>query len=201
MNNAVINTFFTQNYNKLVNISKDYSKKYQYNLLEPDEIVSELYLYTLNKIERQNKLEELICLTAATVNYAYSTKAMYYIINIIYRLTHGKRTFADNCNRKNINIVYFPVIFNLESVEDEIKEYDHFTREDVRDAAKSISVGENWYKYKIWTDYYENGMAYRELSEKYNLTISPLYYQIRDFNKQIRQELIKSETMLTLKQI
>lgn len=190
--NKTINEFFTKEYNNLISISKDYSKRYSYNLLEPDEIVSELYLYTIDNANRTSKLEELISITAATTNYKYDTKAMYYLINIIYRITHGRRTFAENCNRQNINIVFLPVLFSLETTSDEVMEYDHLSEKDVTNALELISGGTNWYKYQVWYDYYKNNMTYRQLSEKYKLSISPIFYMLKEFNKEIKTVLLQS---------
>lgn len=186
---TIIKLFFNDNYQTLLGISTDYSSRYQYNLMQPDEIVSELYLYTLGKPSREDKLASLIQMSAATINYMFNSKAYYYITHIIYRLTSGKRTFENNCNINKLEIDYYPTIFNVTDDPHEIKETDYYGVEDIIELAKELSVGDDWYKYKIWHDYYVARFSYKELSVKYQLSISPIFSMVQDFNEKIRNHV------------
>lgn len=193
MDNNAINFFFINNYNKLIIISKDYSKRYDYNLLEPDEIISELYLYTLQSIQRQNKLEQLILLSAATINYPnYDSKAIFYIIKMIFNVTKGKRLILEtNMNKSPFtykNVALTDDLVYEENDKDEFNNYD-YTLDEIYQIAKELGVGEQWWQYKCWYCYYHDRMTYKQIASKYHLSTTPVFQAIKLFNTIIKNKL------------
>lgn len=192
----IINAFFSNNYQLLVQKCRDYSLVYNYRKLAPDELISELYLYTLNNINRTNKLTKLIELSAATLSkiYNYNSQAFYYIARILYNITHGHRHFDDNCNKVAMHLTYEQSMENLEIPDISYEELPDYSDADVIYAkALELSQGENWYKYVVWNDYYNSKMTYKQLSNKYHLTITPLFYIVQDYNNLIKIGLKSDE--------
>lgn len=189
---TIINNFFEQNYYVLVQKCRDYSRVYHYTELAPDELISELYLYTLNSANRTNKLTELIELSAATLSkvYIYSNQAFYYISRILYNITHGQRNFNESCNKPTMFLTFEQNMEDIEIPDDEYQETPDYSDASIIYAkALELSTGDNWYKYVVWYDYYHEKMTYKELSNKYRLTITPLFYIVRDYNSLIKANL------------
>jgi len=188
----IINHFFADNYAVLVQKCKDYSHVYNYNELQPDELISELYIYTLESAQRTSKLHELIELSAATLSkmYNYSSKAFYYISRILYNVTHGQRSFSDSCNRPQKILTFEQDMEKYDIPEEDYEDaFDYNDASVIYTKALELSTGDNWWKYKIWLDYYKDKMTYKELSLKYKLTITPLFYAVRDYNNLIKESL------------
>ena len=189
----VINNFFQQNYNILLQKCQDYVRVYNYRHLEPDEIVSELYLFTLTDNKRTNKLSELIMLSAITLNkmYKYSTLAHYYISRILYNVIHGHRTFDNKYSEaKQLQIVYCQEIIN-EIQQEDYEESNIYTVENIYDTAQKIGTGDLWWKYVLWQAKFIEGKTYKQIGETYKLSTSPVFNGIKDFTILIRQELQK----------
>jgi hypothetical protein len=191
----IINKFFSNNYSLLIKKCQDYALVYNYKLLQPDELVSELYLFTLSDHKRTSKLAELIQLTAETLNrlYAYNVKALYYISKILYNIVHGHRSFDNNAN-KNTKVIKIECHNDIETIGEDIlvEEYVEFEEYDVDriyEIANRHAHGENWWKYRLWTDHYKYKMTFKQLSEKYKLTQSPIFAAVKDFTKIIKKEL------------
>lgn len=197
MTNDIINNFFNENYNTLIKICNDYINRYDYKKLSPDEIISELLLFTINNENRKNKLELLISLSATTSQYTFNTQAMYYIINIIYKLTCSHRTFNNNCNINKLIISYQnDLSYKMADEIQEIYDVDYLKLQEIYTIAKNVSdVDNNWWKYKVWSDYYISKMNYKQLSAKYNLTISPLFRIVKSFNTLLQVEINKVSTL------
>ena len=193
----IINNFFTEHYNLLLQKSKDYVRVYNYKRLQPEEILSELYLFTLKDQKRTNKLQELIMLSAITLNkmYKYSNLAMYYISRILYNVIHGHRDFTNNNNKfnekKELKLVY-QEIFNEEIPEEDQEETREYNVEDIYAAAEKIGIGEQWYLYEIWKQKYIYHKTYKQISEYFHLGTTPVFSAVRQFNILIKSELQKN---------
>jgi hypothetical protein len=190
-NTTLVNLFFQDNYDLLLKKSQDYSRTYNYTELQPDEIVSELYLFTISNAKRTSKLEELILLSAATMNkiYRYSSIAMYYISRILFNITKDHRTF-DNTSKPKVK--YISEICDEQLDEPYEDQQDYCLPEEIFEIAKRLSItDDNWWKYAIWYSKYHDKLTYAEMSKKYGLTITPLWTAIQSYNKQIRKVIEK----------
>ena len=193
-NKDIIDHFFKDNYQILTKKCQDYASVYNYKLLQPDEILSELYLFTLSDQRRINKLAELIQLTAYTLNktYNYNIKALYYISRILYNVIHGHRSFTNNSNKINHNI---KIEYNadVESIGEDIsdEEYQEILEYDIEKIALNHAHGDNWWQYRLFFDHYINHMTFKELSIKYNLTISPIFSAVKNFKSIIIADIQK----------
>ena len=186
-----VNDFFNNNYNDLLAICADYSNRYNYTKLGNDELVSELLLYTVQSHKRTNKLLSLIRLSAATTNYNYSSVAMYYIISIIYRITFSQRSFLNNLNKDKLKLIYSPDLsYHIIDESREIQDIDYLTKADVFSIAETVSHrDENWWKYRVWLDKFGADMTYAQLSKKYQLSTTPLFHIVKEFNQVLSREL------------
>lgn len=198
-----INKFFGDNHQLLTSFVTEYSNVYNYNQLNSDEFIADLLIFTYNKESRIDKLLRLINTTAKTIStvYKYSTEAVYYLKTIIWRTVKAHRTFENNMNRKKLELIYLPYLEDtiIDNVTDEIHESDYFKEGDVFKKAKQLSKQkDNWWKYEIWQDKYIDKMTYKELAEKYDLTTTPIFYIIREYNQQIKVELLKHQDRKTL---
>ena len=192
----IVNTFFSNNYSLLIKKCQDYVTVYNYNKLAPDELVSELLLYSLQDAHRTSKLAQLIQLSAATLNklYNYNTKALYYISKILYNIVHGHRSFSNNSNKDSKNII-FDYNANVETIGIDIEDIEYVETEeyDVEKIALKYAHDENnWWKFRLWSDYYLGKMTYRQLSIKYKLTISPIFSAVKNFNEIIKSDIQNS---------
>lgn len=192
----IINNFFNNNYYMLIQKCKDYSRVYNYKELEPEELVSELLIYTLNNTNRTNKLQQLIQLSAATLSkaYNYSSQAFYYIARILYNITHGHRSFDNNLNKPYISKIKLIFEDNIErrEIEDfhDINNYYDIDITVIYKKALELSViNNNWWKYKVWYDYYNNKLTYKKLSQKYKLSITPLFSIVHSYNDLLKESL------------
>lgn len=187
---TIINNFFSNNYQRLVEMSTEYCHKYQYHLMQPKDIISEYYIHVLEKDSRVEKLIKLIQTTATTNVYKHNNQAFFHISVILWRLTQGKRTFNNDCNTDKLDITYCEEVFPIETHNDEISTTDYFGLEDVISAAEKLSKDEDWYKYKVWYDYYVLKFSYAELSQKYKLSTSPLFVMVQQYNQKIKKYLL-----------
>jgi len=190
--NEVINSFFTDNYQILLQKCCEYARVYNYRQLEPDEIISELYLYTLNDKKRTNKLQELIALSAVTISkvFKYSNLAMYYIARILFNVTHGHRTFDKKYyQNKKLKIIYCETLRDIQQEEIQTNNYNV---EDIYKVAEQLGTGENWWKYVLWREKYINNKTYKEISMAYRLNTTPVFNGVRDFSSLIKKEIVKN---------
>lgn len=189
--NQVLTTFFTQNYNQLLKISNEYTQRYNYQRLDYRELVNELFLHITEKQSRINKMIKMIAATAETINFAYKNEAMYYLISIIWSKTSTHNTFD---KRKYIELVFSPDLSYVDLVDNshEFKDSDLYTMKDVFLSAKKLSTqGDNWWKYEIWMKRYKENMIYKDIAEYYDLSTTPIFYIIKNYNILIKEELLK----------
>ena len=188
----VINAFFTENYSILLQKCKDYVKIYNYHLLEPDEIVSELYLHILKTNKRTNKISELIMLSAVTLSqmFKYSNLAMYYISKILYVTISAHRTFDQQYYKtKKLKLIYCEDI-QIEIAEEEYKETE-INIKDINKIVERFGTGENWWKAELWKQKYFENKTYKQIGEYYRLNTTPVFNGVKDFNLLIKGELLK----------
>jgi hypothetical protein len=129
---TIINHFFQNNYHRLHELCLDYSQRYQYDLMSPEDMVSGYYMHVFENENRIHKLAVLISITANTNMWFYENKAWFYIARIYYRLTQGNRTFEKNGNPDKLDLVFTDKLFPTQSLESEIGRFDHLSLDDIR---------------------------------------------------------------------
>lgn len=63
--------------------------------------------------------------------------------------------------------------------------------QDILNANQQIKNTEHYWMTEIWNDYYIHKMTYKELTQKYPLTTTPLFFIIKNYNKILKIYLIK----------
>jgi hypothetical protein len=198
-NKDIIDNFFSENYKTLLLKSKEYCKIYKTNVLDFDELISDIYISTLENVIRTKKLTQLILLSAATLNYNYNNKAFYHILKTIY--THAKSNTNINDRKKRLKIVYCSTLYENNENNNNISNDSNdnlitdlinmFNFEDVYKIALQLSyINNNYWKYKLWKDYYIGKQTYTKLSEHYNITRKAIFLIVKDYNKLIKTELL-----------
>lgn len=112
--------------------------------------------------------------------------------NEIHRSVMIERKYKNNVELTGLNV---PVEFE----EFDFKKYD---RNDVKDFLNNITVEDvinvnnmllNTDKYwmqSVWKSYYYEKLTYRELSERYKLTTTPLFQVVKKYNSILKKNLI-----------
>jgi len=194
-----IDNFFSKNYELLLKISKDYCRTYKYTRMQVDELISELYLHIIFSADRQKKISELIKISAATVNYIYDNKAMYYLIDIIWKRSKMNMGFH---LKKQIKLLYvndYNIIknHNDDDSDDSLNIQHIFELSEIEEIIEHIShIDNNYWKAELWRMHYIYKLTYKEMSEKTRIKISPLFTAIHNFNNQVIKELLKNHCNL-----
>ena len=131
-------------------------------------------------------------LSAATIQYIYNSKSFYYIIRIIYNITHGNRSPYNNFNKPKMKIDCVSMEFLEDKIIEEDNEKDNVKKYNLNDiyaAAKNLGNNGNWWKWKVWCDYYQNKMTYKQISQKYRLSVTPIFQAVKESNAELSQVL------------
>lgn len=192
-NKQTIDKFFSENYQLLLEKSKHYCQTYKYDVGNFDELISDIYIEILSSVRRLKNLTELIKLSAATINnYNYDNLALFYIIRVVYN--HSKSNTTVSNRKKRVNIKYCETIRdNSVNTEEVISNYAQFELNNVLDVVNKLAeVADTYYKIEIWRRYYIDKMTIAKIAEYYKLSRTPVFQMLKQVNKQIKNELLKT---------
>lgn len=179
MHSKIINEFFNANYSYLIMISKRYLKRYNFKSYTSDEMLSDFYIHILSNDKRICKYEKVI----------KEGDGLRYLISSIKKKSYSHKKFIDDFPQQK---KMFYTDYEFTDIEDkqEIEEEFYLTMEDIIKIAEGISKRDNnYWKFEYWKDYYLSGYTYKRLSEKYGLTISPIWGIVHNYNELMKKEL------------
>lgn len=104
----------------------------------------------------------------------------YLCFKIIKRINYG--------GIKSAALFYKKIVFINE---DEIPEIASNDDHDPENSQKvwEIVEKEHYYQKTLFKDYYQNGLNYRQISEKYGINLKSIYYAVNQLRKKIKNKL------------
>jgi hypothetical protein len=179
MHSQIINQFFNSNYSYLLMISNKYLKRYNFKSYKSDEMLSDFYIHILANEKRIMKYEKVI----------REGNGLRYLISSIKKKSYMHKKFIDDAPHQK-QMFYTDYEFTDVEDKEEINEEFYLTLEDIIKVGEDISKRDNnYWKFEYWKDYYLSGYTYKMLSEKYDLTISPIWGIVHKYNDLMKKEL------------
>lgn len=174
--NKVIDDFFQINYTYLLDISNKYLKRFNFRTYSGNELLSDYYLHIYSNSGRTLKYEKVI---------KEGNGLRYMIHSIKINSKNHQKFIEDFPHQKKM----FYTDYLIDEIEDKEESFEKECLADIIEAAKKIKDKKNYYKYEVWEEHYLKHLTYKELTKKIDLTTSPIWGIVQDYNNLIKKEL------------
>jgi hypothetical protein len=177
--------YIAVNYDNIARYTQTMMFKYHYKLMPDKDFLNEFIVFVYKNEKRIDFYDGLV----------KNDEIKKYLNYLFYKKIKSYQVFENNNKSKNYKMLELTNNYESEFFENLIYDdaeniYDAITIDTVLNFLKTIKNDDNYYKFEVWHNYYINKFSYQELTEKYKLSIWPIWQMVQDINNSIRKHFL-----------